>query len=90
MYATEEQYGWPSIETYQTCELLTYSEGTLKAFLKNLTKLEADGIHIVQKIQENSVFCMGYKSLDAAERDIAWQMVQQNGGIAGCPDGCCI
>lgn len=63
--------GWASIETYQTSELKTCSEDTLEALLAHVEALERQGVDIVRRIQENSVTCLGYRSLDEAERAMA-------------------
>lgn len=68
--ASEETDGWASIETYQLSELRTYSEATLEVLLAHVEALERQGVDIVRRIQENSVTCLGYRSLDEAERAI--------------------
>lgn len=84
--------GNTSIETYQTSELLTYSEKTLEAFLAHLIALEEQGIDMVYKIQENSVICLGYASMEEAEHALAQQMVeamavtQKGNGCRNCAD----
>lgn len=77
-----------SIETYQTCELLTYSEKTLKSFLNNILELEAQGVEFVTEVQRNSVVCLGYSSLESAENEMAWKCLQALGAIGGC-ENCC-
>ncbi len=75
----EEESGWPSIETYQKSELLTYSEKTLELLLKHIKQLEERGIDIVYEIQENSVTCLGYKDMNAAEMAMAAQFMEEMG-----------
>jgi len=88
--ASEENHqGWASIETYQTGELLTYSEDTLRALLARITSLEAQGVDMIMEIQKNSVLCMGYQTMEEAEKAIAWQIIQSMGGTQGCRGGCC-
>ena len=87
LHASEEQ-DWPSVETYQKGELLTYSENTLKLLLDHIKKLDAEGVSIAYKIQENSVTCLGYKTMDEAEFAMANQFMQEMGieiGPSECP-----
>ena len=78
--AEEETDGWASIETYQCGELATYSEKTLAALLAHIEALEAEGKDLAQLIQEQSVVAMGYRSLEDAEREIAFRFIQDMGG----------
>lgn len=78
--ASEETDGWASIETYQTGELATYSQQTLEALLEHLLALEKDGVELARLIQENSVKGMGYRTMEEAEKAIAFQYIQQLGG----------
>lgn len=66
-YAVDEEDGWPSVETYQTSETMTYSEATLEALLAHFNALEAQGIDLVFEIQRNTVLSLGYASMDEAE-----------------------
>ena len=66
LYAREETLGWASIETYQISEWMTYSEETLEALLEHLLELKAKGIDLAYLIQENSVTCLGYASMEEA------------------------
>ena len=84
-YASEEN-GWASLETYQTCENLTYSETTLEALLAHLNALEAQGVDLVYEIQRNSVLGLGFESMDQAETAMARQILEAMGST-GC--GCC-
>ncbi len=92
LHASEERTGDTSIETYQASELLTYSEKTLEAFLAQLIALEEQGIDMVYQIQENSVTCLGYSSMEEAEHALAQQMVeamavtQKGNGCRYCAD----
>ena len=66
-YAVDEEDGWPSVETYQTSETMTYSEATLEALLAHFDALEARGIDLVFEIQRNTVLGMGFSSMEEAE-----------------------
>ena len=59
-----------SIETYQFCELLTYSEITLAALIEHISSLEKDGVSLARAILENTVAFYGYDSLEKAEAAI--------------------
>ena len=88
LHASEERDGWASIETYQTSELLTYSEATLKALLENIERLEAEGKDFVFMVQENTVLGQGFKTMAEAERAMAEQILKEmNIEIGG--GGCC-
>lgn len=90
LHASEEDSsGWASIETYQTGELLTYSEQTLRDLLAHMTALEQQGVDMIMEIQKNSVLCMGYQTMEEAEKAISWQIIQAMGGTQGCRGGCC-
>ena len=78
--ASEETDGWASVETYQTGELATCSEATLRALLEHVNALKKEGKDLARLIQENSVTAMGYRSLEDAERDIAFRYIQDLGG----------
>lgn len=87
LHASEERDGWPSIETYQKCELLTYSEDTLKALLANIEALEAEGKDFVYMVQENTVTGQGFPTMAEAEKAMAAQLLKEmNIEIGG---GCC-
>ena len=88
MLAKDEADGWPSIETYQTCELLTYSEPTLRALLAEIERLEAEGRDFVYMVQENTVTGQGFPDMAAAEKAMAEQLLKEmNIEIGG--GGCC-
>lgn len=74
-----DECGWPSIETYQKSELLTYSEKTLELLLKHIKDLQSQGIDIVYKIQENSVTCLGYTDMKDAEIAMTAQFMDEMG-----------
>lgn len=59
--------GAVSVETYQICELMTYSEQTLTALKKQIAELEKEGILLARKILENTVRFYGYTTLEEAE-----------------------
>lgn len=87
----KEEHGWSSVETYQKGEMFTYSEKTLKLLLKHIKNLESQGIDIAFKIQENSVTCLGYKDMDAAEKAMTIQLANENGtnsASSGCTSCC--
>ena len=73
LHASEEN-GWASVETYQKGELFTYSEKTLNLLLSYIKELEVEGIDLAYRIQENSVLCLGYKTMDEAELAMAGQI----------------
>ena len=83
-YASEEN-GWASLETYQTCETMTYSEATLEALLAHFNALEAQGIDLAFEIQRNSVLGLGFESMDQAEAAMARQLIE----IMNKNNGCC-
>jgi len=56
-----------SVETYQLCELMTYSEKTLSALKEHIRALEKEGISYARQLLENTVGFYGYDSLDSAE-----------------------
>lgn len=88
LHAGEERDGWASIETYQTSELLTYSEATLKALLENIERLEAEGKDFVFMVQENTVLGQGFQTMAEAEKAMAAQFLREmNIEISG--GGCC-
>lgn len=91
LLARDAGEGETSIETYQLGEWKTYSEATLAALLEHTLALEAQGVDLVRRIQENSVTAMGFSSLEAAERETAYAVLQQMGGgeCASCGCGNC-
>ena len=84
---TYEEQGWPSVESYQKSELLTYSEKTLKLLLDHIVALEEQCIDFAYKVQENSVLCLGYKTMEEAELAMSAQFMQEMGieVSEGCP-----
>ena len=84
LHAAEEDK-WASIETYQTSELKTYSEETLRRLLAHIKDMQAKGEDFVYKIQENSVTCLGYKDMREAEIAMMGQ-VMNDFGITVEPD----
>ena len=66
LYASSNN-GSVSLETYQLCELLTYSEKTLSTLRRHIEKLEKDGISLAREILENTVKHYGYETLEKAE-----------------------
>ena len=67
----KEERGYPSVENYQKSELLTYSEKTIRLLLEHIKKLEAEGIEFFRRVQENSVRCMGFSSMEDAEKQLS-------------------
>ena len=63
-----EEAGETSVETYQRGELLTYSLRTLHALRRHLLRLEEQGIDLAYQIQENSLLCLGYSSIEEVVR----------------------
>lgn len=69
-----------SVETYQLCELMTYSVRTLNALHAHATAMEADGISISRRILENTIKFYGYDSLEQAEA-----LTKNRADISGTP-----
>lgn len=89
LHAKEERGGWASIETYQTSELETYSEPTLREFLKNLERMEADGLDFAFRVQENTIHFAGYPTMEQAERMMMERTMQELGVEIDTSGGCC-
>lgn len=70
----------PSIETYQCCEMLTYSLRTLDLLENFLKKDIEEGNNLVSKIQYNTVKGMGFRNLEEAEKELAWATLTEMGG----------
>lgn len=66
-----EEKGYPSVENYQKSELMTYSEETLRLLLEHIKKMEAEGKEFFRIVQDNSVKCMGFESMEDAERKLS-------------------
>lgn len=64
------QFGGTSISTYLRGELLTYSERTLRAYLKWQQALLAKGESMDQRILEETVKLYGFTSLEEAEANM--------------------
>ncbi|MCR5388889.1 MAG: DUF4125 family protein [Lachnospiraceae bacterium] len=62
--STEDKFGYTSVETYQRCELYTYSLQTLKDLRAHLYALKDEGKSLALMISENSVKSYGYKSIN--------------------------
>ena len=92
LYARDE-CGWPSIETYQTSEMLTYSEATLCALLTHIENLEKKGKDFAFVVQENTIHGLGFPDMDTAEKVMAKQVIKEAGvqfGSNCCrEEGCC-
>jgi len=89
LYAEDERHGWPSVETYQTCELLTYSEETLRALLAHVEALETDHRDFAWIIQENTMLGLGFPDMDTAEKYMMKQTMDELGIQFGGGSCCC-
>ena len=78
-----------SVQTYETGELMTYSPETLRRYRDHLLALEAQGVDLVHQIQEQSILCLGYPSLEAAERAAYDQVFKSLGMSTGCVGDSC-
>ena len=78
-----------SVQTYETGELMTYSPETLRRYRDHLLALEARGVDLVHQIQEQSILCLGYPSLEAAERAAYDQVFKSLGMTTGCVGDSC-
>lgn len=83
---TSEENGWPSVESYQKSELLTFSEKTLQSLFDHIVELQQQGVDLAYKIQENSVLCLGYKTMEQAEMAMAGQIMEEFGMTAELGD----
>lgn len=92
LYAKDEYDGWASIETYQTSELLTYSEATLRALLAHIETLEAAGQDFAYIVREKTVTGLGYPDMETAEKAMMKQVMEelelQIGGGCCCGGSC--
>ena len=91
-YKKDEIAGWPSIENYQTSELLTYSEATLRALLAHIEALTAEGKDFAYIVREKTVLGLGYPDMDTAERvmmnHVMNEMEMRPGGGCCCGGSC--
>ena len=90
---TEFDSAGTSVETYQRCELLTYSEKTLRALLEHATELAKNEESLARNILEATVRHYGYESLEKAETATAARIERKNAqGIPGfcAGDGCAL
>jgi hypothetical protein len=78
LYASENQRGVTSIETYQRGELLTYSERTLKMLLAHIKSLAAKGESYVERVLFFSIQFYGFDTLEAAEMSVQRQQLAQH------------
>lgn len=67
----EAAAGWTSIETYETGELWTYSQETLKLFDEHLAELEKSGRSYPEMVVENGLKQRGFESIRQAEEYLA-------------------
>ena len=63
-----EERGYPSVENYQKSELMTYSDKTVRLLLEHIKKLDTEGVEFFRRVQENSVRCRGFASMEEAEK----------------------
>lgn len=91
LYKKDEYAGWASIETYQTSELLTYSEATLRALLAHIEALEAQGQDFAYIVREKTVTGLGWPDMETAEKAMLKQVMEemelQPGGGCCCGGG---
>ena len=69
-----------SVETYQLCELMTYSGKTLDLLYSHALELEKAGVSISRRILENTVRFYGFGSLAQAE-----EITKTRADISGAP-----
>lgn len=67
LYSREDTLYDTSVETYQRCELLTYSEATLNILHRYICALQSEGASFARLILDNSVQYYGYGSLEDAQ-----------------------
>jgi len=79
LYTRDETYGWASVETYQTSELLTYSEKTLRALLDHIVALEKEGKDFAWMVQENTIFGLGFSDMRSAEKAMVKKTMEEFG-----------
>jgi len=82
--AKEDDRCETSVETYETGELYTYSEETLRRYAAHMKAEAAQGRSVVRSIQENTVLTLGYASLEAAEASAAQQLAPTVGSNCCC------
>lgn len=75
LYAVDNTEKITSVETYQKCELLTYSLKTLTALAEHLKNLETRGESLAENIMKDSLRYYGYSSIRSAEEKACayWQ-----------------
>lgn len=78
LYAVDNTPEITSAETYQKCELLTYSEETLEALQAHLDELESRGESLAEKILRDSMRYYGYQNLQDAEEKAAAYWKEQD------------
>lgn len=67
LYSSEDRPGDTSVETYQRCELLTYSEQTLEKLHTQVFEMKERGESLALAELENSVCHYGYENIRQAE-----------------------
>ena len=83
---TEED--WASVKTYQTAELLTYSEQVLEVLLSHIRSLEACGTSYARMVQENTLRSQGFASLEEADAFARRRFLRhKDGGVCSCDYG---
>ena len=68
LYTSQDSEWNTSSETYLRGELLTWSAGTLKEYLKFLQECQAEGRNLVNEQDESAVKAYGFESLEEAEQ----------------------
>ena len=70
LYAADADMDDTSIETYQLGELMTYSHRTLALLDAHVRQLDDVGISLAERIQLNSLRCIGFSSFEEAEKAV--------------------
>lgn len=73
IHSDEDHLGKVSIETYDRCELMSFSAKTLRAYDELQKRCIDAGENLYEKILDTTVRLLGYQSLDAAEESAARQ-----------------
>ena len=69
LLASEERFGYASVETYEKGELMTYSEGTLEKLKRCIEEKKARGISFASEIQTRGMLNQGFRSMEEAEEE---------------------
>jgi len=76
LYSNGDRAGETSVETYERCELLTYSESTLELLRGQLFQMKERGRSMAAEELANSVRHYGYEDIQQAEQSLR----RQHGG----------